>query len=173
MNVIFHFRFMSRYAGILRFTPGIEYLSYSSNSQSLTRWCKFTNSGNILLKILKIWNASKTWTSRLRTRPAVSFSLISVDNKVISLNQLLFAAYVEYQRLTDRGKEFADVSTCCSNTSNMCFFAAIMDTTLKWSLNTILYSSFRRFEPALHRFSLLLPVVCALQQKPRWHKPRA
>ena len=50
---------------------------------------------------------------------------------VFALNQLLFAAYVEYQRLTDRVKEFADVSTCCSNTSNMCFFAAIMDTTLK------------------------------------------
>lgn len=77
---------------------------------------------------------------------------------------MLFAAYVEYRRLTDRVKEFADVSTCCSNSSNMCFFAAIMDTTLKWSLNTILYSSFRRFEPALHRFSLLLPVVCALTQ---------
>lgn len=63
-------------------------------------------------------------------------------------NLLLFeTAYKILEAHTVLGKEFADVSTCFSVTSNMCLFAAVIDTKLKLSLSTILYPSYRRYEP--------------------------
>ena len=76
------------------------------------------------------------------------FFVISLDSKVISCNLLLFeTAYKILEAHTVLGKEFADVSTCLSVTSNMCLFAAVIDTKLKLSLSTILYPSYRRYEP--------------------------